>query len=212
MLCLRTPANSWMRSPAPQGSSCIRPTTRLFGGRSKLCLCAPHCSRANCCTAATTQQTRAMAAATGCLPGGQRHCCWRSSASTTAALHSTPRTPSRIGCAKQPSHLWVAGAPCANANTHHAHHPGAAAAAAAGAAAGAPAGTERTSRAAMPALGESLLLRCDRIGSGGMGVCLVGDSRLVVLVRGALPGELLQATVTALHKGASALSFGGQGV
>lgn len=51
------------------------------------------------------------------------------------------------------------------------------------------------------ALGQELELRCERLGTDGHGVCLYGPTRLVVLARGVLPGELLQARVTALHKG-----------
>jgi hypothetical protein len=44
-------------------------------------------------------------------------------------------------------------------------------------------------------------VQCDRLGVGGVGVCLLGPSRLVLLVRGALPGETLLARITAVKKG-----------
>jgi tRNA/tmRNA/rRNA uracil-C5-methylase (TrmA/RlmC/RlmD family) len=52
-----------------------------------------------------------------------------------------------------------------------------------------------------PAVGAEFEVCCERLGVGGVGVCLLGPSRLVLLVRGALPGETLVARLTAVKKG-----------
>jgi tRNA/tmRNA/rRNA uracil-C5-methylase (TrmA/RlmC/RlmD family) len=41
---------------------------------------------------------------------------------------------------------------------------------------------------------------CERLGTGGVGVCTWGASKLVLLVRSALPGERLTAAITAVKR------------
>ncbi|KAF8058320.1 RNA methyltransferase [Scenedesmus sp. PABB004] len=50
-------------------------------------------------------------------------------------------------------------------------------------------------------VGQELELVCERLGTGGVGICPWGPTRVVVLVRGALPGERLVARVTAVKRG-----------
>jgi tRNA/tmRNA/rRNA uracil-C5-methylase (TrmA/RlmC/RlmD family) len=61
--------------------------------------------------------------------------------------------------------------------------------------------TTAAAAAVLPAVGAEFEVRCERLGVGGVGVCLLGASRLVLLVRGALPGETLVAKLTAVKKG-----------
>ena len=49
-------------------------------------------------------------------------------------------------------------------------------------------------------VGQVVEVCCARVGTGGVGVCLWGPSQLVLLVKGALPGEVLTATITAVKK------------
>lgn len=54
--------------------------------------------------------------------------------------------------------------------------------------------------AAALSVGDVVQVTCDRLGTGGVGVCLFGPSQLVLLVKGALPGEQLTAVITAVKK------------
>jgi tRNA/tmRNA/rRNA uracil-C5-methylase (TrmA/RlmC/RlmD family) len=49
-------------------------------------------------------------------------------------------------------------------------------------------------------VGAAVEVTCERLGTGGVGVCLWGTSQLVLLVKGALPGEQLTAVITAVKK------------
>lgn len=63
------------------------------------------------------------------------------------------------------------------------------------------AGPVRAAAAAEPlSVGDVVSVSCARLGTGGVGVCLWGPSQLVLLVKGALPGEQLTAVVTAVKK------------
>ena len=70
------------------------------------------------------------------------------------------------------------------------------------AAAASPSGAAAPAAPAAAALsvGEVVQVTCERLGTDGMGVCLYGPSRLVLLVKNALPGEQLTAVVTAVRK------------
>lgn len=54
--------------------------------------------------------------------------------------------------------------------------------------------------AAALSVGQVVEVECERLGTAGVGVCLWGPSRLVLLVQGALPGERLTAVITAVKK------------
>lgn len=59
-------------------------------------------------------------------------------------------------------------------------------------------------------VGQVVEVNCQRLGTGGVGVCLWGDnkttttgsssSKFVLLVKGALPGERLTARITTVKK------------
>jgi predicted RNA-binding protein with TRAM domain len=72
------------------------------------------------------------------------------------------------------------------------------------AAAAAPASTAAAAAAAerggMLSVGDMVEVACWRLGTGGVGVCLWGPTQLVLLVKGALPGEQLTAVITAVKK------------
>jgi len=52
----------------------------------------------------------------------------------------------------------------------------------------------------LPAVGDRLELTCERLGHGGVGICLLGPTSVVVLCERALPGERLSAVVTAVSR------------
>jgi len=62
--------------------------------------------------------------------------------------------------------------------------------------------------AASLSVGQVVEVECERLGTAGVGVCLWGPSRLVLLVQGALPGERLTAVITAVKKSECAGRFG----
>lgn len=68
------------------------------------------------------------------------------------------------------------------------------------AAAASPSSAAAAASAAALSVGEVVQVTCERLGTDGMGVCLYGPSRLVLLVKNALPGEQLTAVVTAVRK------------
>jgi predicted RNA-binding protein with TRAM domain len=57
-----------------------------------------------------------------------------------------------------------------------------------------------TERGGVLSVGDMAEVSCERLGTGGVGVCLWGPSQLVLLVKGALPGEQLTAVITAVKK------------
>ncbi len=67
--------------------------------------------------------------------------------------------------------------------------------------------TTATPAAGAPAIsaavcaGDVLVLRCERLGFEGKGICLAPPSGLVVMVDRALPGELMRVQITAVKKG-----------
>lgn len=130
---------------------------------------------------------RLRRAAAPALPARAQRVCERGGQQQPAALRGSCH---RSAAARAARAAGSAAAPAAK--------PAAAAAVAASAAA---AEGEASAAGVLPAVGSELTLRCARLGSEGKGICLLPPSGLVVMVRGALPGELLTARVAAQQKG-----------
>jgi predicted RNA-binding protein with TRAM domain len=131
---------------------------------------SPHSSRTN---ALVPHRYSSPQHSTSAASAPHRPCCKHSSS-------PGPRHTTRVAAAAA-GHADAAAAPPRAAPTAAQPKPG-------------------TGAAAALSVGDVVQVTCDRLGTGGVGVCLFGPSQLVLLVKGALPGEQLTAAITAVKK------------
>jgi hypothetical protein len=120
-----------------------------------------------------------------------------SRACRASSKHTAPTAAAATSCSS--SHCQSLAAPqhfrCrSSSRSQYAPRAASASAAAAAATPATPTPAEELS------VGGVVEVACERLGTGGVGVCLWGPSQLVLLVKGALPGEQLTAIITTVKK------------